>query len=206
MLWADAKQYPHESGNLFLGRDRETGIEVGIRTERHAVTIAGAGAGKGAAVIIPNLLKWPHNALVIDPKGEAAEATAQARADMGQAVYVVDPFGSANVSDAFRATYNPLDEIDPDALTVREDIETISDGIVMRSDAKASHWDDGAQSIISGLIAYVITTQDEGKRNLLEVRRLLADEDALEVAMQAMKGMDTYAGLCREAYAAADAQ
>ena len=223
MKWGIADEYAYQEGALFLGRTfpqwvvaadvtkgRQTTnadlIDIGIKTERHAITIAGAGAGKGAAVIIPNLLKWPHNALVIDPKGEAAEATAQARADMGQAVHVVDPFGSANVSDAFRATYNPLDEIDPDALTVREDIETISDGIVMRSDAKASHWDDGAQSIISGLIAYVITTGDEGKRNLLEVRRLLADEDALAVAMQAMKGMDACAGLCREAYAAADAQ
>ena len=206
MLWADATQYDHDDGYLFLGLDAKTDREIGIRTERHALTIAGAGAGKGASVIIPNLLKWPHNALVIDPKGEAAEATAQARSDIGQAVYVVDPFGSANVPDQFRATYNPLDEIDPDALTVREDIETIADGIVMRSDAKASHWDDGAQSIISGLIAFVITTGDEGRRNLLEVRRMLADEDKLGEAMQLMRFMGECAGLCRDAYAAASAE
>ena len=76
-MWSDAKNYPYQSGRLFLGH--VDGQEVGIGTERHAITIAGAGSGKGTSVIIPNLLKWPHNALVIDPKGEAAEATAEKR-------------------------------------------------------------------------------------------------------------------------------
>lgn len=200
MDWDNPAAYPYESGSLFLGQ--HDGQEIGIKTERHALTIAGAGAGKGVSVIIPNLLKWSHNALVIDPKGEAAEATAEAREKMGQAVHVLDPFGSSNVPDRFRASYNPLDEIDPDGLTVREDIESISDGIVMRGDASASHWDDGAQSVISGLIAYVISTMAKSRRNLIQVRKILMDEDSLAEAMQFMKTMDECAGLCREAYAA----
>jgi type IV secretory pathway TraG/TraD family ATPase VirD4 len=209
MDWASPHQYPYEEGTLFLGRCHHPDdnlptptFMVGVKTERHALTIAGAGAGKGVSVIIPNLLKWPHNALVIDPKGEAAEATAEAREKKGQAVYVLDPFNSSKVADRFRATYNPLDEIDPDGLTVREDIETISDGIVMRADASASHWDDGAQSVISGLIAFVISTMDEGERNLIQVRKILMDEDRLADAMQKMKTMDECAGLCRESYSA----
>jgi len=205
MIWSDSSQYPYEEGSLFLGLD-ENNNEVGIKTERHALTIAGAGAGKGAAVIIPNLLKWPHNALVIDPKGEAAEATAQTRADMGQAVHVVDPFGSSRVDDKFRASYNPLDDLDPDSLTIREDIETIADGIVMRGDAQASHWDDGAQAIISGLIAYVVSLGVPEICNLITVRQFLADEDKLAEAMHEMKNLDACAGLCREAFNAASAQ
>ncbi|MBM1691630.1 type IV secretory system conjugative DNA transfer family protein [Sulfitobacter geojensis] len=219
MKWADAGSYAYEEGSLFLGKSFSQSViasstlgkravkgsdfmDIGIKTERHALTIAGAGAGKGVAVIIPNLLKWPHNALVIDPKGEAAEATAEARENMGQAVHVLDPFASSKVPDRFRASYNPLDEINPDGLTVREDIETISDGIVMRGDASASHWDDGAQSVISGLIAFVISTMDEGERNLIQVRKILMDEDRLADAMQKMKTMDECAGLCRESYSA----
>ena len=117
MNWSDPLQFQHESGHLFLGRAQ--GKEIGIKTERHAITIAGAGAGKGTSVIIPNLLKWPHNALVIDPKGEAAEATAEAREAMGQAVHVLDPFGSARVPDRFQACYNPLDDLDPNSLTIK---------------------------------------------------------------------------------------
>lgn len=204
MNWSDPKEYPYKSGRLFLGH--VDGQEVGIETERHAITIAGAGSGKGTSVIIPNLLKWPHNALVIDPKGEAAEATAEKREAMGQAVHVLDPFGSARVPDRFKASYNPLDDLDPNALTIREDIEAVSDGIVMRPDPQAAHWDDGAQSIISGLIAFVLTTAPDDQRNLVEVQKILIDDDALAEVMQQMKGMDECAGLCREAYSAAFAK
>jgi len=204
MHWSDPKEYPYKSGCLFLGH--ADGQEIGIETERHAITIAGAGSGKGTSVIIPNLLKWPHNALVIDPKGEAAEATAEKREAMGQAVHVLDPFGSARVPDRFQASYNPLDDLDPNSLTIREDVEAVSDGIVMRPDPQAAHWDDGAQSIISGLIAFVLTTAPEDQRNLVEVQKILIDDDALAEAMQQMKGMDECAGLCREAYSAAFAK
>lgn len=213
MNWSDPTQYPHQAGHLFLGRCHHSDpsinsatFMVGIKTERHAITIAGAGSGKGTSVIIPNLLKWPNNALVIDPKGEAAEATAEAREAMGQAVHVLDPFGSARVPNRFKATYNPLDELDPTSLTIREDIEAVSDGIVMRPDPQAAHWDDGAQSIISGLIAFVLTTAPDDQNNLVEVQKILIDDDALAEAMQQMKGMDECAGLCREAYSAAFAK
>lgn len=199
-MWSDSKNYPYQSGRLFLGHDDTQ--EVGLKTERHALTIAGAGAGKGACVIIPNLLRWPHNALVIDPKGEAAEATAETREAMGQAVHVLDPFDSARVSDRFKACYNPLDELDPESLTIKEDIDALADGIVMRPDPQAAHWDDGAQAIIAGLIAYVKTRAPEERRNLIEVRSILADDDALAEALEEMKGMTDCAGAAKEAYAA----
>ena len=204
-MWHDAK--PYQMGDLFLGQ--LNGQKVGIGTERHAITIASAGAGKGAAVIIPNLLKWPHNALVIDPKGEAAEATAKARANKGQAVHVVDPFESTTGLDFYLASYNPLDEIDPDALTVREDIETISDGIVMRADASAAHWDDGAQSLISGLIGYVLETKDESEKNLITVRRVLMDNTeggAFEKAIDYMAHATSFGGVMQEGASAAMAK
>ncbi len=200
MHWSNAKSYPYQSGRLFLGH--ADGQEVGIETERHAITIAGAGSGKGTSVIIPNLLKWPHNALVIDPKGEAAEATAEKREAMGQAVHVLDPFGSARVPNRFQACYNPLDDLDPEALTIKEDIDALADGIVMRPDPQAAHWDDGAQAVIAGLIAYVKIRAPEERRNLIEVRSILGDDDALAEALEEMKGMTECAGATKEAYAA----
>ena len=219
MNWSDAGAYPYEQGALFLGQSFSNFVialaaqgkreprssdfmEVGINTERHALTIAGAGAGKGAAVIIPNLLRWPHNALVIDPKGEAAEATAERREAMGQAVHVLDPFGSARVPERFQACYNPLDDLDPDALTIKEDIDALADGIVMRPDPQAAHWDDGAQAVIAGLIAYVKIRAPEERRNLIEVRSILGDDDALAETLEEMKGMSECAGAAKEAYAA----
>jgi len=199
-VWSDPKNYPYQSGNLFLGHDGTQ--EIGLKTERHALTVAGAGAGKGACVIIPNLLRWPHNALVIDPKGEAAEATAEKREAMGQAVHVLDPFDSARVADRFKACYNPLDELAPESLTIKEDIDALADGIVMRPDPQAAHWDDGAQAIIAGLIAYVKMRAPEERRNLIEVRAILGDDDAFAEALEEMKGMTDCAGAAKEAYAA----
>ena len=175
-----ATEYPYEAGKLFLGYVHDkTGkaVEVGIATKRHALTIAGARSGKGVGVIIPNLLRWPHNALVIDPKGEAAEATAAAREAMGQAVHVLDPFGVADVPERFKARFNPLEKLDPVGRTIREDINVLADGLVMRHDPRSAHWDGGALSVVAGLIAQVVSTLPPEKRTLPEIRRLLTQPD-----------------------------
>ena len=172
----------YSSGDFFIGQD-EKGHPIGITTERHAITIAGAGAGKGVAVIIPNLLRWPHNALVIDPKGEAVEATAKYRQDRGQSVHVLDPFNCCS-NWKEKASLNPLDAIDTDSLTAREDIGVLADGIVMRGkDGTAEHWDKGASDLIAGVIAMVLLTQKPHMRNLITVRKIIADKDLLEKAM-----------------------
>ena len=66
--------------DVLLGSDPKSGKPFALDIERHLLTIAGSGAGKGQAQIIPNLYEWPHSAVVIDPAGEAAEATALHRA------------------------------------------------------------------------------------------------------------------------------
>lgn len=203
-MWQDTTPLTYQSGMLYLGQD--DGREIGLPTERHAITIAGAGAGKGVSVIIPNLLKWPHNALVIDPKGEAAEATAEHRENMGQAVHVLDPFGQANVDERFQASFNPLAELDAKSLTIKEDIEAISDGIVMRPDPSAAHWDDGAQAIISGLIAYLVLKKKPAKRNLVELRAIMRNTDTFDSTIEKMKNLKGCAGLCESGASAAYAK
>jgi hypothetical protein len=201
--FADPKPYLMDEGALYIGSHfvAPDHWAIGINSERHAITIAGAGSGKGASVIIPNLKFWPHNVLTIDPKGEALEATYADREGRGQQVWALDPFGSANVPDRLRASYNPLDALDPDALTIREDILTIADGIVLRPDPSASHWDDGAQTIISGLIAFVLVSANKAERNLLTVRKILREDDLFAEVTSQMKTMNDCAGLCQAAYA-----
>lgn len=195
-------KYPYKAGYLYLGVTPLLRRPVGVKTERHAITIAGAGAGKGACVIIPNLKRWRGNALIVDPKGEAAEATASHRAAMGQAVHVLDPFGSAKVPDRFKASYNPLASLDPKSPTIKEDIEAISDGIVMRPDPKASHWDDGAQAILSGLIAYAVLKLEPAKRNLVELRAIQRDATRIAKVMGEMRDLEGCAGLCQSGFSA----
>jgi len=193
------KMKPFERGDIFLGLD-EANNGIGVRTDRHALTVAGARSGKGACAIIPNLLRWPHNVLVIDPKGENAEKTWEARQAMGSKVYVLDPFESANVPVELRASFNPLEGIDPDSLTGSADLEVIADGLVKRSDPKHAQWDDGAVTLLSGLMAFVISEAPEEHRALKAVRDiLLQDRDELYADAQRMKACETFDGIAQEA-------
>jgi hypothetical protein len=204
-MWENPQEYIHNDNCLFLGQYQ--GQEIGIKTERHAITIAGAGAGKGACVIIPNLLRWTNNALVIDPKGEAAEATASKRAELfNQNVNVLDPFMSCDIDKKFRASYNFLADLNEASITIKEDIEAISDGIIKRDNPEASHWDDGAQAIISGLIAFLVLTAPDDKRNLIELRAIMRNVDHFDKVLEEMRNLEGCAGLCQAGASAAFAK
>ncbi|SHL87778.1 Type IV secretory pathway, VirD4 component, TraG/TraD family ATPase [Roseovarius litoreus] len=172
---ADPTEYIFEEGHLYIGELNE--IPLGIKTLRHAITVAGARTGKGVGVINTNLRTWPHNVLVIDPKGEAASVSWEARKNKGQAVHVLDPFKRATVPQDVLASYNPLADLDPNSLTYREDILAIADGTVLRSgDTGAVYWDNGGSRIIAGLIAYVLTYLPPDEQNLISVREILSDQ------------------------------
>lgn len=203
-----ASTYPWKKGALFLGKD-ENNNDVGIVTERHAITIAGSQSGKGVGVIIPNLLRWESNVLVIDPKGEAAAATIEKREAMGCPSFVFAPFAKTNkvnVPERYLVTINPLDGIDPESMTITEEIDAISDGLVMRDNPESSHWDDGAQTILSGIIAYVILRADDDRKNLLEVRSIIRNGDNFAEVIEEMKGIPECGGLCEAGASAAYAK
>lgn len=207
-IFEHPQAYPYEAGTLLVGGHQQNGktYPIGIKTERHAITFAGSGSGKGAAVLIPNAKLWPHNLLVIDPKGEVAKATAKDRAAKGQNVCVVDPWEQSGVNKKFLASFNPLDALDPESLDIKEDIDIISDGIVKRDNPESSHWDDGAQAIISGLIGFVLLRADRERKNLLEVRDIIRDPDAFAKSIEEMKNMPECGGVCQTGASAAYAK
>lgn len=155
--FTDAARYPYKSGGFFLGAD-DQGREVGITTERHLMTIAGAGSGKGAALLVPNLKRWKSSALVVDPKGENATLTAEARAAMGQIVGIVDPYQIVKGPAArFRVSVNPLAQLDPSSLHFRGDLEALADGMVMRHDPRHELFVHAARTMIGGAIDDMMT-------------------------------------------------
>lgn len=185
-FWEDDRKYHYQPNQLFVGRsNQENIVDLGITTERHAVTIAGAGAGKGACVIIPNLKRWAHNALVIDPKGEAAAETYQDRIALGQSVHVIDPFSAAKVPHQIRAGFNPLETLDIESRTIGLQARVIADGLVKRTDPKHALWDDSAVTILAGLIVFVkIAEENPEDQTLVRVREILRSKqvnDAFEI-------------------------
>jgi type IV secretion system protein VirD4 len=156
----------------FLGGIPLTGQPFDLSFERHLLTIAGSGAGKGACLIIPNLLRWPDSVVVVDPKGEAAERTARHRADtFGQAVAVLDPYGYGAGIEEFRATFNPLDLV-----ASVDDLFMLADGLVFRTANESQpHWPESAAGVLAGLMAYILSDPylSDDERHLGQLRPLL---------------------------------
>lgn len=165
-------------GDIWLGRDK-AGNAIGHDDDRHIFTCAGSRSGKGRSCIIPNLLLWPGSCVVIDPKGENATRTARARAVRpGHEVVVVDPRGCADVPEALRAGFNPLNLIDADDDEAIDLAAAIGDAIIIGSgDGKDVHWTESARQVFEGVLLHVAVTETGERRSLVRVRQLLTQGD-----------------------------
>ena len=109
--------------------------------------------------MIPTLLTSHAPAVVIDVKGEAAAVTADARRAMGHDVHILDPF---KIVTKTPDTFNPLDVVEADDLTIGDEALEIAEGIV---GTEGSHrdrfWDNWARSVISAAIEFAVTDDEE---------------------------------------------
>lgn len=182
---------------LFLGRSLYTrSLHLGLKDDRHMLTIAGSRGGKGRTAIIPNLLTWEGSVIVIDPKGTNAAVTAERRKAMGQAVFVVDPFKvlEERTGRAWTtAGFNPLAGLDLNAPDIRERLGVIADAIVVPDqDARDKHWDDGARTIVAGLLAHLVSMQDAP--TLGQLRELVTLDDEAQRQLWAEMSENRMAG------------
>lgn len=125
--------------------------------DRHIITVAGSRAGKGEGLIVPNLLTYRGSVVCIDPKGENASVTARWRAEeLGQKVWVLDPFGVANVPDELRRTFNPLEYLDLASPELVEDVAALAEAMIVSTNSEDMHWDESARNFIKGVILTVL--------------------------------------------------
>ena len=148
----------YRTGDILLGRD-DDGVMIGADDDRHIMTVAGSRAGKSSTCLKPNLAVWPSSVLCIDPKGELAQETAEARAAMGQDVHILDPFGEVTGPAArFRRTYDPLGEINagrPDDII--DNAALIADALIVPDkEGSSDHWSLSAKNLLRGLILLAI--------------------------------------------------
>lgn len=166
------------------------GQRLGFADNRHVVTVAGSRAGKSTSVLTPNMREWPGSALVLDPKGELARTTAEARRRMGQEVFVLDPFGaSGGPSNA----HNPFLELDvTSGAHVEADAAQLADALII-SNEHDPHWTDAAKNLIRGLTLHLVS--GGGPATIRELRRLLnADPAELEALLTSMCDNDAFDG------------
>ncbi len=145
--------------------------------DRHLVTIAPTGAGKGRGVIIPNLLRFEGSVIVIDPKGETWHVTHRRRKEMGQEVRLLDPFGAVSKkTDAL----NPFDLFNRPGALLDADAEMLAS--LLAGDVgfhKEPFWDNWGRSLMAGVIAAVAETANKSERHFGKVREILMSDDAV---------------------------
>jgi type IV secretion system protein VirD4 len=174
------------NGGVYIGQYPELTDEgLWYNGDGHLLTVASSGSGKGVSAIIPNLLTWQGSVICNDPKGENAAITARRRQEMGQDVYVLNPWGlhSGPPWNLKCAAFNPLDWLDINSEDVGDDAAMMANTLVLRDKGSVGtegHFNDSAETLLTGLILYVAFTEhDPLRRNLVTVRKLLtqAPED-----------------------------
>lgn len=183
--WADLEHIADKGllngRGVFLGKYGDRYLQY--EGDKSMLTVGPPRSLKGAGAIIPNLLTYSGSVMVIDPKGENAMMSLVARAKMGQAFHVVDPWGL--VTPHFNiesARINPLDWVTAEPGDEIERAMILADAIVIPSGGENNFWDEEAKSLLTGLILYVATTDEERLlRNLSRVRDLLSqDKDGMK--------------------------
>jgi type IV secretion system protein VirD4 len=141
-------RYRYLPGQIILGKF--AGQFIGQLDDRPQITIAGARAGKTSTILEPNLYLYPGSCIVLDPKGELTARTAALRRALGHDVFVLDPFGQSGVPGS---SFNALAELDPDRLTIIDDVASIAQALIVdEGDSRAKHWNDSARMLLQGIV------------------------------------------------------
>ena len=192
---------------IFLGHSLfDRNWLVGVKDDRHQITISSTGGGKGRSVVLPNLLTYPGSVLCVDVKGQNAAVTAERRRAMGQTVHVFDPM---NALGGGAALYNPLAELDQNSPDYAEQLDLIVDALVIPGGDKSVFWDESARIVIAGVLDYIIRapaeelaqtpSEEEGGRVMQKTLGMLRD---LLIAVDGPP-VDAMAGLGGKALSAA---
>ncbi|WP_299963009.1 type IV secretory system conjugative DNA transfer family protein [uncultured Roseobacter sp.] len=172
---------------IILGSVIDGAVEkvFSYKGDRHLLTSAPTRSGKGVSHIIVNLLSYTGSMLVIDPKGENARITAQARREMGQEVHCVDPW---HISGEEVSRFNPLDWIELGDVDATENAMLLADALVQKSNHSDAFWTEEAKAFLQGLILLVAFDEAyTGRRHLGTVRDLLLlGGDEMEKLFQQM--------------------
>jgi len=171
---------PPDPGDFLpvLGDDTPEAIRLGRRVgpngaflnkirydgERHVLVFGANRVGKGAGLLVPNLLQMEGNRSVValDIKGELAAVTAPYRPKLGRVV-VLNPFG-VHVSDPLYRDlrsngFNPLAALDYKAPRFNSEASLLAEALVPMAaniDANSGHFEGSAQALVTALIMYVV--------------------------------------------------
>ncbi|WP_435008070.1 type IV secretory system conjugative DNA transfer family protein [Tundrisphaera lichenicola] len=157
----------------------------------HAAIFAPTGSGKGVSCVIPHLLTNPDSCVVLDPKGENFQKTANARRRMGNKVVCLDPF---RVVTQTPDGFNALDFIHADSETAIDDCDALAESLVIRNpNDHDPHWNEKAVQRV-GALAACLTHITRGCC-LRDIAEVSSNPQQAEGAIQTMIGSNAWDGI-----------
>ena len=113
------------------------------------LTIAPPGSGKTTCNVVPNLLRWPGAAVVLDVKGEIYDLTSKYRSTIGPIIKFspLDPERSK--------CYNPLAFVRRESFYVWEDASNAANMMIVPGHGgdKNKYFEDSSRDILTAIIA-----------------------------------------------------
>jgi type IV secretion system protein VirD4 len=179
----------------FFSKKWLAGRMIRVRTHVHLATFGPAGAGKGVAVLVPNLRSYRGNCVVTDPKGELFKLTARHRHKrFGHRIIRLDPFG---VCGPGSDTLNPFDFIDARADDFLDACRDLANMLVVRNGQEQDpHWNDSAELNLTAFTAFTCGFEPNPKlRNLQTVRIIASSRQRFAKAVEIMQQVDACQGV-----------
>jgi len=177
-VWIGESSHALTSNRLF---------EFWYSGNRHLLTVAPTGSGKGSCVIIPNLvLKRVPSCVCIDPKGQNAAITRRGLQKSAQGfparVHLLNPFNEHGMGTA---RYNPLAVLDINSPNIVAEVSGLAESLII-TEGNDPHWSESARVLVAGLILHAL--EHLGKdATLPKVRALLTqDEENFLLTMKRM--------------------
>jgi type IV secretion system protein VirD4 len=130
-------------------------------------------SGKGAGIVIPNLLDWPDSTICVDIKKENWTVTAGFRAYCGQQVFLFDPYSETGNT----ARWNPLGYVSPHPGLRVNDLQRIADMLYPETPGTDPFWIASARTLFLGIGLYVFETPSLPKTIGEILRQGMASDD-----------------------------
>ncbi|MCI3135377.1 type IV secretory system conjugative DNA transfer family protein [Phenylobacterium aquaticum] len=141
---------------VILGRFGGQRIVLG--GSEHVLVYAPTRSGKGAGIVIPNLLTWPQAVVVLDVKQENWAATAGYRASLGQKVLLFDPLAR----DGRTARFNPLGHIGrEDPMGLIDELQKIAEMLFPLPENADPFWAEAARTGFVGVGGLIAETPEK---------------------------------------------
>lgn len=145
--------------DLFIFHTSQETKLMRMDLKAHACVVSGSGGGKTVSVVIPQIINWGSDPeqeagslIILDPKGELYEQTADYRRSLGHKVYKIQ------AGDKSTDSFNPLLPLDPYSGNFTKGLRTVVQWVMGGSsdEKESNYYEDTARRMFGLIVAWLI--------------------------------------------------